>query len=480
MVFVPPLLTFLIKRKAILSLPQDQIESREQLYRIKSTMSFIFTILAVLNVIFYDILFEMQLPCSFWLFSAILLVFYLLVLVSYIISWGIIYRRTRRLAYRMVDFLKFNLVFALIFRGITVLGIYFVVLEIFLMSNNDSVSFFIILPIAIAITLFISFFSISIGRWFGAITVLPKEQVVGGFEHRFTHVRRLNAMKTYGVPFANAFAFTLTREIVVSDTLISNFDPNIIKSVLLHEAGHLATKSESVFRVFNLIFVVFMFLFFIPLLNLFEGLGLVFAGLVLFIFLFVIERVGRSFEKHADAFAAQSPELTGEYANALQKTYDYNWLPMKVRFGKDKESHPTLQNRFKELGQELKPNEAEEAYLNRTRGRQKINQAISVAGLVFILIAGLGYNYYRTHYTPYQKAMRYFALGDFQKSAEEFTKVVARYPDNPLHNYNLATAYARLRRWDDAKTELKKALAKDPDYEASKKLLRQIDDYLSQ
>jgi Zn-dependent protease with chaperone function len=191
------------------------------------------------------------------------------------------------------------------------------------------------------------------------------------------------AHRTYlsSMLFANAFAFVWTRDLLFTRPLVDLLDDAELESVALHELAHLAEPLK----------VRIMRSAVVPLIC---ALGLarvvhdVWGNLALFAMfivpvagVFIARRVARRMEHHADAAARPAGDDTLSYANALEKLYRYNSIPV-VLAGRAP-IHPHLYDRLTAAG--ATPNYPRPAPPNMRRSRLS---SVLTFGLLVALFAG--------------------------------------------------------------------------------------------
>ena len=173
---------------------------------------------------------------------------------------------------------------------------------------------------------------------------------------------------------AQAYAFPITREIVVSQRLLDVCSEAEVMSICAHELAHLS-ESKWVLAGRTLGSLAFMPLIFLtPSIHNFSLWG----PLALLFLIFLLRRFSRKLsiacEKRADAQATSDQAVDGVYARALEKLYEANQLPAVN--SKNTRTHPHLYDRLIAAG------------VTPTYPRPQAARGISWAGRSYALAMG--------------------------------------------------------------------------------------------
>jgi Zn-dependent protease with chaperone function len=149
-------------------------------------------------------------------------------------------------------------------------------------------------------------------------------------------------------PYAAAFAFPTTRELLFSDRLLEICTDEEILGITCHELAHLSeSKIVLAGRLLGSL-ALFPLLFLIPCVHHFDWPGLFLPYLPVLIISLASRALSQRMEKRADQIAAGAQLHEGVYARALEKIYRENQIPaVNVN---NRQTHPHLFDRMVAAG----------------------------------------------------------------------------------------------------------------------------------
>ena len=148
-------------------------------------------------------------------------------------------------------------------------------------------------------------------------------------------------------PFAQAYAFPTTRELLFSRRLLAICSDEEVAAICAHELGHLSeSKSVLVARVLGSF--IFVPLIFIHPVTSHSDFGLVPLLIAPSLLAILRNKFSQRMEKRADSIATAHATDGAVYASALEKIYRANHLPA-VTPGK-RQTHPHLYDRMLAAG----------------------------------------------------------------------------------------------------------------------------------
>ena len=149
-------------------------------------------------------------------------------------------------------------------------------------------------------------------------------------------------------PYAAAFAFPTTRELVFSDRLLEVCTDEEVFSVCCHELAHLSeSKAVLAGRLLGSL-AIFPLIFIVPCIHYFDWPGMIIPYLALFIISRFARWLSQRMEKRADQMAMDRQANEGVYARALEKLYRESQIPaVNVN---SRQTHPHLYDRMLAAG----------------------------------------------------------------------------------------------------------------------------------
>ena len=178
-------------------------------------------------------------------------------------------------------------------------------------------------------------------------------------------------------PSPNAWAFPLTNQVLVSDTLLAALDDDELAAILAHELGHLAEprwakRARATLGLFHLP---------LPLLPLCAALDQLWLGVALIALPLVLATaLAQHLERLADRWAA-ARIAPADLARALEKVHALSYTPAVMT---GSATHPSLWSRMHEAG--VAPSWPRPAPPRRGIGRLSVMVALT---LVITLLASL-------------------------------------------------------------------------------------------
>lgn len=149
-------------------------------------------------------------------------------------------------------------------------------------------------------------------------------------------------------PLANAFAFSIKRELAFTSRLLEICNDEEVAAICAHELGHLnESKTMLAVRVLRS-FRFSAFIFAIPLVSRFSVPGLLLPILVMILIDVSSRKLSQRMEKRADELAATEQANEGVYASALEKLYRENKIPAVN--ASNNYTHPHLYDRMLAAG----------------------------------------------------------------------------------------------------------------------------------
>lgn len=149
-------------------------------------------------------------------------------------------------------------------------------------------------------------------------------------------------------PVANALAYILTQEVVITADLQEVLNDAELGSVIAHELGHLSEPRRVVLARLTPVVALVVVLLLLPLAL--QGYVWFYLGslVCLLVVVMVTGRVRRQMEERADEFGQAHEEDAGTYARALEKIYQHNMVPAVL--GLKRAAHPDLYDRLEGAG----------------------------------------------------------------------------------------------------------------------------------
>jgi Zn-dependent protease with chaperone function len=177
-------------------------------------------------------------------------------------------------------------------------------------------------------------------RLFGRLEPLADRDLtndlVGFATRRRIPLTDVGVLRTEAGSLANAFAHFGSNRVVVTDRLRDVLTRDELRSVLLHEIGHLGQLATNLTRLFSSYVAFLVYLYLRPLIEAATrrqvGIGFVtlfFGGFLalLVVFRMVFGRFVQDAEAQADVFAVEEGGSEEIYLDALRKIHEANMLP---------------------------------------------------------------------------------------------------------------------------------------------------------
>ena len=158
----------------------------------------------------------------------------------------------------------------------------------------------------------------------------------------------LRGVRVWRVPWANAFALPVGREIAVTERLLELLDPEQLDGVILHELTHLGEPRGALLVRVAYPLLPLLFLLLPAALGSFGWLGLVLVLGTIVVATKAFGRFTRQAEVHADE-GAHGDESSLPYAAALLALHRDRLIPAVMR-AKASGSHPELYDRLLAAG----------------------------------------------------------------------------------------------------------------------------------
>ncbi|MBI3845803.1 MAG: M48 family metalloprotease [Planctomycetes bacterium] len=177
-------------------------------------------------------------------------------------------------------------------------------------------------------------------RLFGSIEPLAdrelRDDMLGFAARRHISLTDVGVLRTEAGSLANAFAHFGSNRVVVTDRLRQVLSRDELRSVLLHEIGHLGQLATNLTRLFSSYVAFLVYLYLRPLIEAATrrqvGIGFItlfFGGFLalLVVFRIVFGRFVQDAEAKADVFAVEEGGSEDVYLEALRKIHEANMLP---------------------------------------------------------------------------------------------------------------------------------------------------------
>jgi Zn-dependent protease with chaperone function len=149
-------------------------------------------------------------------------------------------------------------------------------------------------------------------------------------------------------PVGYAAALPLTGDLIFSEGLLSAQTPEEIDAICAHELAHLNESRWTVYLSVVVSLWVVPVIFAKPLVETFEGLGLLALVLGVALPALLARRLPRRLEVRADAAAKEHQLEDGVYARALERLHEFNQVPAVMPT--DGMAHPHLYDRLVAAG----------------------------------------------------------------------------------------------------------------------------------
>jgi Zn-dependent protease with chaperone function len=273
------------------------------------------------------------------------------------------------------------------------------------------------------------------------------------------------------VPFANAFAFFLTRRIGVTTGALEALNDEELAAILAHELGHLNEPlGVRVSRVSGP-FLLWMLAALKPLVGTFGLVPSAVGSAVVLLSISLVGRMARRMEKRADSVASSHEGDAGTYARALEKLYQFNLAPV-VRFKRSRGVHPDLYDRLIASG--VTPSYPRPAPPSSGWATLAMLASLLLSLPLTLLVAGILHSDQAIAlYSEYQEARKYpearrlngmieeaFKAHDYERAVHLCRRAAAIDERSSNPPFMLAAALFCLGRCDEAEAALSQAEAR--------------------